>query len=227
MLIRNFNTYLVTKLQQTLILAGIIIFITGLVMFIVIQPIIASSTQISNTVYNERPINAMWGDKITVNNDSEASKLVSFTVNFPSKILDKYDLQLAIVDPTIEKNKYVRLFYSSNKIPNTMTLPDFFAQNGVYTFYHKSILSMQNVTLFQTILSGNVKALQYHGYDDAREIEINGYLGTIYSQKYVEFEGSQIHYPSQLEFFVGDSDITIEAYLQDSVLEDIAKSISQ
>lgn len=222
-----FHAILNTKLPRIFLLTMMGIAMIGIVVLIIMPPVIAPSQHASTSgIYGEHPINSMWGDKIKVNDDFEASKLAGFTIHFPSKIPDGFHLQLAMVDPTIENNKYVRAFYSTDAISNTMTLYDFFAQKGIYIYYTKMPIALKDVNLFNTILSSHVHEFQNHGYVDVHEVEINGYHGTVYEQRDLEFQGSSIHRPSQLELFVGDSDITMQAYLPDSTLINIAKSIS-
>lgn len=199
--------------------------ISGMAIFVEMPVVLAPSVEPKNNTNEERPINMIWENGIKVYNASEASKVAGFTVHFPSKIPTGYNLQMAVVDQRIKDNQYVFLFYSPNLISNTTTLDDFFGQNGIYIYYHESSLGLQNVNLFHTILSNHIKSLQHHGFD-AHEIEINYYHGWMYEKGYSELGNSKVHYPSQLDFFMGGIEITMESSLHPYTLMDIAKSIS-
>ncbi len=169
-------------------------------------------------------IKERWASKIRVSSDSEASSLSGFDVRFPARIPTGYKLELAVVDPTIEDNKYVYLFYSRNCISESMRIDEFFAWKGILVIYHKASLVIGSSSFSDTQIRFFIKASKDYG-TNAYEVTINGHRGIVFSERDRDLQGFKIHDPSQVDFIADDTYITLQAFLPETELIQIAESI--
>jgi len=176
----------------------------------------------------ELSISQRWGDKIKIQSDSEASQLTGLNVRFPTKLPEAYSLQLSVVDPTIENDKYVWLFYSKTPITNAMNVHEFWNQGGIIVIYHKTDPYMKNQVESERWLSNFISSATKFGYTDAHEITINDHMGIAYNnQTFKNVDGVKVNQPSQVEYLAEDTDITLQSVLPESELITIGQSITE
>lgn len=178
-----------------------------------------------NPLSKEPLIDQRFGHLFLIQNESQASQLADFNVKFPTKLPQEYNLQLSVVDPTIENNKYVWLFYSKTPISDNMTTHDFWEHGGISIDYYKVDKDNTEEIFTTKVLPTYIDAVKNSGYLDAHQTTINGHAALAYSQVYTEFQGWKVHQPSQVEFIEGNSHITLQADLPLEELIQVAKSI--
>lgn len=163
-------------------------------------------------------IQERWGQNPQVTDEMEASRTTGFDVRFPRMEPD-YNLQLGVFDPLPDGGAYVWLFYSKNPIPDDMTLNRFWADGGITINYHKQRVVVVNEDGSINTSSSELPMSDIYG------ININNYNAIAISQQYREFQGFDIHDPAQVDFIVGNTYISLQAYMETEELIDVAKII--
>ncbi len=169
-------------------------------------------------------IGKMFKNVIKIDNDSQATTLVSYRIKFPSKMPPSYNLQFGMIETVHDNNKFVILFYSKDTITDAMRANEFFAQKGIAIYYRKEESDPRKEGGFEFHIRDYLCALQRDKVE-ASEVTINGHKGIVSSQRDRLFHGVEIHDPSQVEFVMKETHITIQGYLEKEDLIRIAESI--
>ena len=169
-------------------------------------------------------IKERWKNGTKISDATEATFLAGFNVKFPSTVPNDYCLQLGIVETAPDDNKHVLLSYSKNPITDSMRLNEFFIQKGIWIYYRKWESDPQKAGGFEFHIPDCIRAIKREGRD-VYEITINGHRGIASSQRDRLFHGVDIHDPSQVEFMIEKTHITIQGYLAKEKLIKVAESI--
>ena len=169
-------------------------------------------------------IKERWKNAIRISNESEATSLAGFNIKFPLRMADDYKLQFGVVETTPDSGKHVLLYFSKNLITDSMKVNEFFIQKGIFLYYRKWVANPQKENSFEFHIREYLRALQ-HNKVEASEIIINGHKGIFGNQRDRLFHGYDIHDPSQVEFVMDNTHVTIQGYFSKDELIPIAQSI--
>ena len=169
-------------------------------------------------------IKERWKTGIKISDATEATSLAGFDVKFPSTVPNDYCLQLGIVETAPDDNKHVFLYYSKNPITDSMRLNEFFIQKGIWIYYRKWEFIPQKAGGFGFHIQDYIRAIKREG-KDVYEFTINEHTGIASNQRDRLFHGVDIHDPSQVEFQIGRTHVSIQGYLTTEELIKIAESI--
>ncbi|MHB8602699.1 MAG: DUF4367 domain-containing protein [Nitrosotalea sp.] len=168
-------------------------------------------------------IKERWKNATMVHNESQATSLAGYEIKFPSKILFDSNLQFGVVETAPDDAKFVLLFYSKEPLTDSTRFNEFFKQNGIWIAYRRWTSSSQEGS-FDFNIPNYIRTFKKEGRD-GYEITINGHKGMASSQRDRLFHGVDIHDPSQVEFMIKETHITIQGYLEKDDLIKIAESI--
>ncbi len=168
-------------------------------------------------------IKERWKNATVINNESQATSFTDYGIKFPSKMPFDYNLQFGAVETAPDDTKFVFLFYSKKLITDSMRLDEFFKQKGIWIIYRRWASSIKEGS-FDFNIPFYMRALKKEGID-GNVITINGHKGIASSQRDRLFHGVDIHDPSQVEFNMEETHITIQAYLPKEDLIKILESI--
>ena len=169
-------------------------------------------------------IKERWKNATTVNSETEATILAGYKIKFPSKMPLDYNLQFGTVETApYDNNKFVVLFYSKEPLTDTMRLNEFFKQNGIWINYRRWVTTTGKGS-FDFGIPDYLRFIKKER-GDGYEITINGHRGIATSQRDRLFHGVDIHDPSQVEFNLDETHITIQGYFAKENLIKVAESI--
>ncbi|MGI0069563.1 MAG: hypothetical protein ACREAN_04830, partial [Nitrosopumilaceae archaeon] len=123
-----------------------------------------------------------------------------------------------------DNSKHVSLFFSKYLITDLMRFNEFFAQKGIWIVYRKEEANPQSEGGFEFHLQDYIRAIKKEG-KDVTEIIINGHKGIASNERDRLFRGCDIHDPSQVEFVMDKTHITLQGYFAKEELITVAQSI--
>lgn len=167
-------------------------------------------------------IKERWKDAIKINDESNATHLAGYKIKFPSKMPTDYSLQFGVVETALDDTNLVSVFYSKKPLTDSMRFNEFFRQKGIWINYRRWVSSQEGG--FELHIPNFIRLLKKEGRD-GYEITINRSRGIASSERDRLFHGVEIHDPSQVEFMMDETHITLQGYLSKEVLIKIAESI--
>lgn len=169
-------------------------------------------------------IKERWKNELRIDKESDASALVGYCVRFPSRLPPDYSLQLGVVVALPDGGKDVFLYYSKVPITDLMRWNEFFAQKGIILHYRKENTDSKGRYGFESHLQDYVRFIREDGVD-ASEVSINGNMAMVANERDRMFHGCKVHDPSQVEFVMDKTHVTIKGYFAKEELVAIAESI--
>ena len=168
-------------------------------------------------------IKERWKNAIIIDNESDATSIAGYKIKFPSKIPSDYDLQFGVIEITSNDDRLACLFYSKESLTDSMRFNEFFKQEGIWITYRK--WASPKESSFDFNIPNYMRTLKKEGRD-GYEITINGRKGLASSERDRLFHGVDIHDPSQVEFTMEETHVTLRGYLKKETLIKVAESIN-
>ncbi|MDE1862092.1 MAG: hypothetical protein KGI33_04170 [Thaumarchaeota archaeon] len=143
-------------------------------------------------------------------------------MKFPSNVPTDYKLQFGVVETAPDNGKHVLLYFSKIPITGSMKVNELFIQKGITVYYRKWESKGAG---FESNIRDYLRVLQRDKVE-ASEITINGHKGIFGNQLDRLFHGYDIHDPSQVEFVMDETHVTLQGYFAKEELISIAQSIN-
>jgi len=166
-------------------------------------------------------IKERWKNAVKIDNESDVTSLAGFDVKFPSKLPRDYHLELGVIETLDDDTKHVFLYYSKGAITDSMRWNEFFIQKGITAYYRKW---ESKEASFESHIRGFLQALRQNKVESS-QIIINGHKGIFGNQRDRLFHGYDIHDPSQIEFVMDETHVTLQGYFSKDELIQFAQSI--